>query len=227
MTGRNISWNIIFYSICSFPASGGGPFSARIACARGRMAAPARFARLIAPAREAESRHTSPVRFSGTFRAGAKGGGERSAADAGSLLRIHPIMDFQESSFYRKKYSSNMTGGLSGRPGGLPARRTQPRRPATASIATFTPGTASSVPRRETLPVRAWLHPGQLYCEERSRGSSTSRSASPKRLKPNTESVIARPGNMATQGALSANSSAPPCSISPHAGVGSCTPRPR
>ena len=32
---------------------------------------------------------------------------------------------------------------------------------------------------------------------------------------------------IATHGALSAYSSAPPCSISPHDGVGSCTPRPR
>ena len=48
------------------------------------------------------------------------------------------------------------------------------------------------------------------YCAERRRGSSTSLNASPNRLKPNTASVIARPGKIATQGALSANSSAPP-----------------
>ncbi len=38
---------------------------------------------------------------------------------------------------------------------------------------------------------------------------------------------MAMPGKMGTQGALSAYSSAPPCSIRPHAGVGSCTPSPR
>ncbi len=58
-------------------------------------------------------------------------------------------------------------------------------------------------------------------------GSSTSRSASPNRLTPNTVSAIASPGNTAIQGAVEAYSSAPPCSISPQAGVGSCTPRPR
>ena len=61
----------------------------------------------------------------------------------------------------------------------------------------------------------------------RSFGSSTSRSASPNRLTPNTVSAIARPGKIAIHGAVEAYSSAPPCSISPQAGVGSCTPRPR
>ncbi len=58
-------------------------------------------------------------------------------------------------------------------------------------------------------------------------GSRTSRTASPNRLKPNTASVIATPGQIGTQGALSANSSAPPCSIRPQAAVGSWTPSPR
>src|SRR5207245_8709357 len=40
----------------------------------------------------------------------------------------------------------------------------------------------------------------------RSRGSSASRSESPKRLNANTERLIARPGKMAIQGAVSANS---------------------
>ena len=53
------------------------------------------------------------------------------------------------------------------------------------------------------------------------RGSKRSRNASPKRLNPNTARVMARPGKMGTQGALSANSSAPPCSINPQAAVGS------
>src|SRR5208282_6192091 len=61
----------------------------------------------------------------------------------------------------------------------------------------------------------------------RNLGSRASRRASPKRLKPNTVNAIARPGKIAIQGAVEAYSSAPPCSISPHAGVGSWTPRPR
>jgi Protein of unknown function (DUF2852) len=61
----------------------------------------------------------------------------------------------------------------------------------------------------------------------RSFGSSTSRKASPKILTPNTVSMIARPGKIAIHGAVVAYSSAPPCSISPQAGTGSCTPRPR
>ena len=72
------------------------------------------------------------------------------------------------------------------------------------------------VPRIVTLPYRS-----------RSFGSSTSRSASPNRLTPNTVSAIASPGKIAIHGAVEAYSSAPPCSIRPQAGVGSCTPRPR
>jgi IS30 family transposase len=66
----------------------------------------------------------------------------------------------------------------------------------------------------------------ERYCE-RILGSSTSRTASPNRLKPNTASVMASPGKIAIHGAVSAYSSAPPWSIRPQAGVGSCTPRPR
>ena len=61
----------------------------------------------------------------------------------------------------------------------------------------------------------------------RSFGSSASRSASPNRLMPNTVSMIATPGKIAIHGAVEAYSSAPPCSIRPQAGTGSCTPRPR
>src|SRR6476619_3539592 len=38
---------------------------------------------------------------------------------------------------------------------------------------------------------------------------------------------MATPGKMAIHGADEAYSSAPPCSIRPQAGTGSCTPRPR
>lgn len=57
---------------------------------------------------------------------------------------------------------------------------------------------------------------GETYLQlvERNRGSSVSRTLSPKILNANTETVIARPGKMALQGALSAYSSAPPRSIS-------------
>src|SRR5262249_58827592 len=61
----------------------------------------------------------------------------------------------------------------------------------------------------------------------RKRGSRTSRSASPNRLKPKTASAIAAPGKTAIHGAVEAYSSAPPCRIKPQAAVGSCTPRPR
>ena len=88
------------------------------------------------------------------------------------------------------------------------------------------PGQAANNPCPECMGVMRRKDGRRVYCE-RSLGSSTSRSASPNRLKPNTAIVIARPGNTAIQGALSAYSSAPPCSIRPHAGVGSWTPRPR
>src|SRR3972149_4921998 len=51
----------------------------------------------------------------------------------------------------------------------------------------------------------------------RSLGSSASRRESPKRLKPKTEALIARPGKMAIQGARSANSTAAPRSMRPQA----------
>ena len=79
-------------------------------------------------------------------------------------------------------------------------------------------------PQRPRSPRRDSTR--SLY-RERSLGSSTSRTASPNRLKPNTARLMATPGKIAIHGALSAYSSAPPCSIRPQAGVGSCTPRPR
>ena len=65
-----------------------------------------------------------------------------------------------------------------------------------------------------------------LY-RSRSLGSIASRSASPNKLMPSTVSMIASPGKTAIHGAVVAYSSAPPCSIRPHAGTGSCTPSPR
>jgi hypothetical protein len=80
-----------------------------------------------------------------------------------------------------------------------------------------------SVRRRSLL-----LRPGtRARQRDLSFGSSSSRTASPNRLKPNTARLMAIPGKTAIQGALSAYSSAPPWSMSPQAGVGSCTPRPR
>src|SRR2546428_11238466 len=61
----------------------------------------------------------------------------------------------------------------------------------------------------------------------RRRGSSASRSESPKRLKPNTAIEMAMPGAIASQGARSRNCMPAPRSMSPHEGVGSKTPRPR
>src|SRR4030095_5211830 len=66
----------------------------------------------------------------------------------------------------------------------------------------------------------------EYHCVFR-RGSSASRSESPNRLKANTERLMASPGKIAIHGAVSANSTAAPRSISPQAAVGSCTPSPR
>src|SRR5262249_11098941 len=55
----------------------------------------------------------------------------------------------------------------------------------------------------------------------RKRGSRASRRESPKRLKAKTARLMARPGKMAIQGAVSANSTAAPRSINPQAAVGS------
>lgn len=85
----------------------------------------------------------------------------------------------------------------------------------------------------EGAPIQPLRHhhernkPKASVYRSRSFGSSTSRSASPKRLMPNTVSMIARPGKIAIHGAVDAYSSAPPCSIKPQAATGSCTPRPR
>ncbi|MPL75522.1 hypothetical protein SDC9_21346 [bioreactor metagenome] len=59
----------------------------------------------------------------------------------------------------------------------------------------------------------------------RSRGSSASRSPSPRRLSPNTVSTIASPGNSATCGAIATIVCAS-ASIRPQLAVGGCAPRP-
>ena len=96
--------------------------------------------------------------------------------------------------------------------GGKPGHARRPFRPVMRSSDGYRPH-----PTRTAFCSRAG--PGsrgaavsrtRSYCADRRRGSSTSLNASPNRLKPNTASVIARPGKIATQGALSANSSAPP-----------------
>ena len=80
----------------SFPSPGhrfsrvAGPFTARIARGRARPSAPARFARLIARAREAGAGRTSPLCFSGVFfRAGANR--ERSRRPGRRFLASAPI----------------------------------------------------------------------------------------------------------------------------------------
>src|SRR3970040_2000260 len=85
--------------------------------------------------------------------------------------------------------------------------------------------------KRDSVKVATGAGEGQLPDGKaqpvRSLGSSASRRESPKRLKPKTLALIASPGKMDIQGARSANSTAAPRSMRPHAGVGSTTPRPR
>src|SRR5712692_8100667 len=61
----------------------------------------------------------------------------------------------------------------------------------------------------------------------RSRGSSTSRSASPSMLKPKTASEMAAPGQMAIHGARYMNDRPEPESMAPQDGKGGGTPKPR
>ena len=74
---------------------GAGPFFARIACARPPAFAPARFARLIARASQAQGAHLPSVPL-GFFRAGAKQETKRPADAASSLS--HSTMLFRASS---------------------------------------------------------------------------------------------------------------------------------
>ena len=57
-------------------------------------------------------------------------------------------------------------------------------------------------------------------------GSRTSRTPSPRRLNASTVSVMARPGNIMSQGARN-SSLRPRPSMSPHSAAGGCTPKPR
>src|SRR5262249_21729149 len=61
----------------------------------------------------------------------------------------------------------------------------------------------------------------------RSFGSHASRSVSPKRLKPKTARLIARPGKIASHGACSMKARPVLDSIKPHDGVGGWVPTPR
>src|SRR6059036_174441 len=81
------------------------------------------------------------------------------------------------------------------------------------------PKNLSATPCHAMAPTHA--HPRRNF------GSRASRSESPKRLKPNTARLMARPGNTAIHGAFSEYDGAEPESISPQDGVGSAVPRPR
>ena len=94
-------------------------------------------------------------------------------------------------------------------------------------VASASPVNGPNTPKPPSLCRAPPCAPDGADQRERSFGSSRSRRASPKRLNPNTARVMASPGKIESHGALSRNSSAPPLSISPHAGVGSCTPMPR
>ncbi len=71
-----------------------GPCFARIACGRGRPLAPARFARLIALAREADAGRTSPVCSVGLFFAPARG--DRRSGPRMPLLPVPSYHNFSE-----------------------------------------------------------------------------------------------------------------------------------
>src|SRR5207253_24988 len=58
------------------------------------------------------------------------------------------------------------------------------------------------------------------------RGEGAGVRAAPRRLKPSTETTIARPGMVATWGATR-RTSRPVDTMRPHEGVGGCTPSPR
>src|SRR5436309_12541411 len=65
------------------------------------------------------------------------------------------------------------------------------------------------------------------YPFRRSFGSHASRSVSPKRLKPKTARLLARPGKIASHGACSMKARPVLDSIKPHDGVGDWVPTPR
>ena len=84
-----LSWSSVSVPFSPPPACGAGPCFARIAPACPRASPPARFARLIARAREAERRAHVSRAFPRAFFAPARTGGNRPRADAGPFLPPH------------------------------------------------------------------------------------------------------------------------------------------
>ena len=87
------------------------PFFARIACARVRAFAPARFARLIA--REPSAGRTSPVRSVGGFSHRCEAGDE--AASGCRFLLSHPTTDSTGSSHFENYFIIREQSSASGR----------------------------------------------------------------------------------------------------------------
>src|SRR5215213_1236376 len=86
-----------------------------------------------------------------------------------------------------------------------------------------TDGTRAGPERKaQVFDLEQWRCTHRCAC----RGSSTSRSPSPRRLNPRTASTIARPATNATCGEVR-STSCPSESIVPQSGVGGCTPSPR
>src|SRR5207247_2631046 len=86
---------------------------------------------------------------------------------------------------------------------------------------------ASPYPLSTPGPARRQARKRLHRAPPRSRGSSTSRSASPSMLKPKTASEIATPGHTAIHGARNMYVRPEPESIAPHDGKGGGTPKPR
>ena len=115
------------------PARQAGPFSARIAGAGGRASAPARFARLIAPARASPGTgRTSPVRFSGAFfRAGAN---RKARRPRGCRLVSRPLIWLSAAGGQApiENYFQNSRTQCRFHPGGVAVRPELPSDPAPA-----------------------------------------------------------------------------------------------
>src|SRR5207247_9168328 len=88
------------------------------------------------------------------------------------------------------------------------------------------PEVATPVPRRNFTLAHSFAGASRCHAP-RSRGSRTSRSASPSRFEPNTARLIALPGKSTRWGAFCAYSAAETESIRAHDGYGSGTPSPR
>ena len=89
------AWSLLHRSSFPLPASGRPPFFARIACARARAFAPARFARLIARASQAQGALLLSVPL-GLFSRRRETGDE--AASGCRFVLSHSTMDFSGSS---------------------------------------------------------------------------------------------------------------------------------